>query len=188
MVIIMKVLMRVVMMEMMIVEDGDNGEERMVTVMVVVVRVMMIMKIVMANVLYTHFVIVHQPFPYKERTAHWKVYIQWSWFSNDKPFRGGEASPHNPDRGLHTSSLRLQTLRQESTPRFLRLTSSTPGSASCESFIKPVGTTSHTSAVFGAAWVASIISQSGTNKQLSRYPQTLHLKLLVRFGNTASLF
>lgn len=92
MVIVMKVLMlmRVVLMEMMIVEDGDdNGEERMVMVTVVVVRVMMIIKTVMANALYTHFVTVHQPFPYKERTAHWQVYIQWSWFSNDKHFGGG---------------------------------------------------------------------------------------------------
>lgn len=122
MVIIMKVLMlmRVVLIEMMIVEDGYNGEERMVMVMVVVVRVVMIIKTVMANALCTHFATVHQPFPYKERATHRQVYIQWSWFSNGKPFGGGEEpSPYNPDRGLHTPSLRLQTLRQKSTPGFL---------------------------------------------------------------------
>lgn len=125
-----------VMMVLVIVEDGDYAKDRMVMATVVVVRVMVMMKIVMANVLSTHFVTVHQLFPYKERTVHWQVYIQWSWFSNDKPFDGGgEPSPYTPDRGLHTSSLRLQTLRQESTPGFLPLTSSVPGSASCELFI-----------------------------------------------------
>lgn len=91
MVIIMKVLMlmRVVLIEMMIVEGGYNGEERMVVVVVVVVRVVMIIKTAMANALCTHFVTVHQPFPYKERATHWQGYIQWSWFSNGKPFGGG---------------------------------------------------------------------------------------------------
>lgn len=119
MVIIMKLLM-LMRVEMMIVEGGYNGEERMVMVMVVVVRVVMIIKTAMANALCTHFVTVHQPFPYKERATHRQVYIQWSWFSNGKPFGGGEEpSPCNPDRGLHTPSLRLQTLRQKSTPGFL---------------------------------------------------------------------
>lgn len=67
------------MMVMMIVEDGDYGEDRMVRATVVVIKVMMTMKIVMANVLSTHFVTVHRSFSYKERNAHWQVYIQWSW-------------------------------------------------------------------------------------------------------------
>lgn len=62
-------------MEMMIVEDGDdNGEERMVMVTVVVVRVMMIIKTVMANALYTHLVTVHQPF-LTRRKLHTGKYI-----------------------------------------------------------------------------------------------------------------